>query len=64
MASLLVGRLAAIAIRFLITRVADDAHDAVVALGEGDVVEDAHRVHVVVALLDRFIDLVLDERVQ
>eukprot|EP00957_Ditylum_brightwellii_P166688 12689394-Ditylum_brightwellii.AAC.1 len=64
MASLLVGRLAAIAVRFLIACVADDAFYPFIAQGEGEIVEVTHRVHVAVALLDHFFDLVLDKRVQ
>eukprot|EP00957_Ditylum_brightwellii_P096504 7349772-Ditylum_brightwellii.AAC.1 len=64
MASLLVGRLAAIAVQFLIACVADDAFHAFITQGEGDVVKVAHCVHVAVALLDCFFDLVLDKHVQ
>eukprot|EP00957_Ditylum_brightwellii_P094481 7194071-Ditylum_brightwellii.AAC.1 len=64
MASLLVGWLAAIAVRFLIARVADDAFHDFIARGEGEVVKVAHCVHVGVAILDHFFDLVLDKRVQ
>ena len=64
MASLLVGQLAAITIRFLIGSVTDDALDAIIARGDGQVVKVAHCVHVIVALLDCFFDLVLEERVQ
>eukprot|EP00957_Ditylum_brightwellii_P063674 4833185-Ditylum_brightwellii.AAC.1 len=63
MASLLVGRLAAIA-RFLITCVAYYAHDAFITQGEGEVVKVAHRMHVGAVILDCFFDLVLDKRVQ
>eukprot|EP00957_Ditylum_brightwellii_P146321 11141498-Ditylum_brightwellii.AAC.1 len=62
MASLLVGRLVAIAIRFLIGSVANDAFHAFIAQGEGEVVKVAHCVHVAVAILDCFFDLVLDKR--
>eukprot|EP00957_Ditylum_brightwellii_P053203 4034129-Ditylum_brightwellii.AAC.1 len=64
MASLLVGRLAAIAIRFHIRSVAKDALGAIIAQGDGQVVKVAHRMHVAVALLDCFFDLVLDKCVQ
>eukprot|EP00957_Ditylum_brightwellii_P138990 10593640-Ditylum_brightwellii.AAC.1 len=64
MASLLVGRFAAITVRFLIARVADDAFHALIAQGEGEIVKVAHRVHVAVAILDCFFDLVLDKHVQ
>eukprot|EP00957_Ditylum_brightwellii_P127020 9683356-Ditylum_brightwellii.AAC.1 len=46
MALLLVGRLAAVAVRFLIGSVADDALDALIARGDGQILEVAHRVHV------------------
>eukprot|EP00957_Ditylum_brightwellii_P137573 10488270-Ditylum_brightwellii.AAC.1 len=64
MASLLVGQLTAIAVQSLIACVADDALHAVIASWDGKVVKVAHRVHVVVALLDLFFDLVLDKCVQ
>ena len=64
MASRLVGWLVAIAVQFFITCVADDAFHAFIAQGEGDVVKVAHRMHVAVALLDRFVNLVLDKHVQ
>eukprot|EP00957_Ditylum_brightwellii_P005657 431564-Ditylum_brightwellii.AAC.1 len=64
MASLLVGRLAAVAVRFLITSVIDDALDAIIARGDGHILKVAHCVHVAVALFDHLVDLVLDERVQ
>eukprot|EP00957_Ditylum_brightwellii_P090181 6868538-Ditylum_brightwellii.AAC.1 len=64
MASLLVGRLAAIAVQFLIACVADDAFHAFIAQGEGEVVKVAYGVHVAVAILDRFFNLVLDKCVQ
>eukprot|EP00957_Ditylum_brightwellii_P152145 11584229-Ditylum_brightwellii.AAC.1 len=64
MASLLVSLFAAIAVRFLIACVVDDAFHAFIAQGEGEVVKVAHRVHATVAILDRFFDLVLDKCVQ
>eukprot|EP00957_Ditylum_brightwellii_P027969 2113017-Ditylum_brightwellii.AAC.1 len=64
MASLLVGRLAAIAVQFLIARAADDTFNAFIAQGEGEVVKVSHRMHVAVAILDRFFNLILDKHVQ
>eukprot|EP00957_Ditylum_brightwellii_P126017 9607408-Ditylum_brightwellii.AAC.1 len=64
MASLLVGRFAAIAVQFLIARVTDDTFHAFITQGQGEVVEVTHHVHVAVAILDHFFDLVLDKRVQ
>eukprot|EP00957_Ditylum_brightwellii_P106742 8143616-Ditylum_brightwellii.AAC.1 len=64
MASLLVGRLAAVAVQFLIGSVADDALNDIISQGDGQILEVTYRVHVTVALLDYLIDLVLDKHVQ
>eukprot|EP00957_Ditylum_brightwellii_P155846 11863996-Ditylum_brightwellii.AAC.1 len=64
MASLLVGWLAAVAIQFFIRSVADDALDAIITQGDEQILKVTHRVHVVVALLDCLLGLVLDKCVQ
>eukprot|EP00957_Ditylum_brightwellii_P016792 1263977-Ditylum_brightwellii.AAC.1 len=64
MASLLVGWLATVVVRFLIRSIADDTLDTRIAQGDRQVLKVAHRVHVTIAFFDRLIYLVFDKRVQ
>eukprot|EP00957_Ditylum_brightwellii_P007048 533472-Ditylum_brightwellii.AAC.1 len=64
MASFLGSWLATLVVRALGRSIADDTLDALIARGDGQVLEVAHRVHVAVTLFDCLFDLVLDKHVE
>eukprot|EP00957_Ditylum_brightwellii_P015949 1201167-Ditylum_brightwellii.AAC.1 len=64
MALFLGSRLATLVVRALNRSMANDTLDALVAQGDGQVLEVAHHVHVAVALFDHLFNLVFDKCVE
>eukprot|EP00957_Ditylum_brightwellii_P211404 15366135-Ditylum_brightwellii.AAC.2 len=64
MVSFLADRLATVVIQALNRSIADDTLDALVTQGDRQVLEVAHRVHVMVVLFDCFFNLVFDKCVE